>query len=504
MTALIVNSDNEKNKRYELNKDVMHIGRDVEDGIKISGQGISRVHAEVFKKGDSYFIKDLNSTNGTMVNEKKIVEEMLKNGDVIQIGSVTIEVTGFSEAARKQARKPEPAIEFEATDEQDKKSSTIELKLDESLEKSSAPEKVGQEIESRDLLTLYKISKTIGIEKNSSTLLNKVLEQLVNILDAEHGYVFLRSTDSPKITGKLIPKAVIHKSGANAKVSNTIIKRTLQFSRAILTTDAGRDSRFTASESIVINKIRSVICAPLVSSGNTIGVIYLHSGRISAILTQEDLELVTSAAIQLGIAISNIRAHETARKTFINTLKILLTALEMHNPELQGHSERVANYSIAIAKELHLNENEIQNIYISALLHDIGKLAVPCSKSESPKEHEEHVYRGEKMLANMEGFSEFLPGIKYHHEKENGTGFPYKLKGGSIPLMAKIITVANAFDNLSSYTKSEMENVPLKQILLDMVKNSADEYDEKVIQAILMAYKNNSLFTTKNPFDLLW
>ncbi|MDQ7780259.1 MAG: FHA domain-containing protein [Planctomycetota bacterium] len=498
MPIIKVKMGTEKGRIYEISEKPLTMGRDASESIQIMDHGVSRQHAEVFKIGEMYFIRDLGSTNGTFVNDVKINEELLRAGDQIRIGST---VLVFEDVAHLM-QEAESQVDYEAKEEADASpSTTLELRLDKEHELREKVKSIGKEVDSRNLMLLYEIAKIIGSERELQGLLNRSLNMLVDAVDADAGYIFLLE----KGTEKLVPRANVDKGkGGEAKVSRTILKRVVQYPRSVLTSDAAMDDRFTASTSIVMKKIKSVICAPLVSMDRIAGAVYLHSAKQLKTFSSEDLELATAISIQLGMALTGFLAADRLRKMLAGVAKTLVAAAEMRDPNMEGHSERVANYSVAIAGQLKMSKPEISRIQLAALLHDVGKLGTTLANVpgvDAEKKKEEHVLIAEKFLANLPGFEDIVHMVKLHHEKLDGTGYPYRVEGDAIPIGAQIIAVADTFDTMANFGGVSGRSLTVKEILLDIGKMGGKQYDDKVIQALLVCHRNRTLFEPASPFE---
>jgi putative nucleotidyltransferase with HDIG domain len=485
----------EVGRTYDITNEVITIGRDPNAMVKVMDHGVSRQHAEIFKIGEMCFIRDLKSTNGTFVNDQKVTEELLRAGDQVRVGNTVLVFEDSGPAGADEKK-----VDFDQGREL-QANSTIELKLDRTQENASPPaEKVGKEVENRNLATLYDVARIIGTEKDAHGLLNKILELAVQSTNADTGYLLLLEKNS----GKLVPKASWSKEKTEPKISRTIVKRVMQYARAILTSDAMLDSRFAGSESIVMKNIKSVICAPLVSRDRITGILYLHSSKVAQEFSSEDLELATAIALQAGMAITSFHAGEVLRRTLVSFVRTLVTATEIRDPKTQGHAERVANFCMAIGHQMRLPRPELHRLHLAALLHDIGKMGLshtPPEGTERERWKEEHVHVGEKLVANIEGLEDVVPGVKHHHEYMDGSGFPGRIKGEAIPMIARIICVANDFDNATSRGGLGAEGLPVKDVLIDMGKSENKRYDDSVIQALLVCHRNGTLFQPASPFE---
>jgi HD-GYP domain-containing protein (c-di-GMP phosphodiesterase class II) len=149
---------------------------------------------------------------------------------------------------------------------------------------------------------------------------------------------------------------------------------------------------------------------------------------------------------------------EENRQLFLGTVKALAAAIDGKDPYTRGHSERVSRVSVAIAQRLDLTDDECEKIRVSALLHDVGKIGIDDSILKKPaaltdEEYEimkQHPQKGYKILSQIPAIKDFLPGMYMHHEMINGEGYPQGLKGDEIPLMGRIVAVADTFDAMTT------------------------------------------------------
>jgi HD-GYP domain-containing protein (c-di-GMP phosphodiesterase class II) len=186
------------------------------------------------------------------------------------------------------------------------------------------------------------------------------------------------------------------------------------------------------------------------------------------------------------------RAARENRELFVGTVKALAAAIDGKDKYTRGHSERVARISVAIGRQLHLPEDELETLRISALLHDVGKIAIDDSILKKPaaltdEEFEimkTHPVRGYKIMSQIPAMKDFLPGMYMHHEMVNGKGYPQGLTDEQIPLQAKIVSVADTFDAMTidrPYSKGMLLPEALKRIG-ELV---GTRYDASVVNALV-------------------
>jgi len=179
---------------------------------------------------------------------------------------------------------------------------------------------------------------------------------------------------------------------------------------------------------------------------------------------------------------------------FVGTVKALAAAIDGKDKYTRGHSERVSRISTAIGQRMGMNEEEVETLRISALLHDVGKIAVNDAILNKPtaltneefeimKSHPAHGY---KIMSQIPAMKNYLPGIYMHHEMVNGAGYPQKLKDAEIPLQAKIISVADTFDAMT-IDRPYQKGMSLDDSLNRIKSFVGTRYDGKVVQALVEA-----------------
>ena len=484
MAYIRVKTGPNKGRTYEITDAPLTVGREETQTIQILDQGVSRAHAEVFRLGEMCLVRDLNSTNGTYVNDVKVLEETLKSGDELLIGTT---VLVFEDRPPSQRVVPEgAAVEFEKDDGRIE-TTTVELKVDE----RGAPGKViGQEITSRNITLVSQVGRILRTSRSLDEALEKTLGLVTHAIGANQGYLF-----QVEPSGRVQARAVVESddAGADRKVSRTLVTRVRQTAMPLLTSDATLDGRFALSESIILKKIKSVICVPVMEEERVEGLLYFHSSKVDHTLGIEDLELATSVALQVSMALSLAAAGERVRKGLMGTIRALVTAMEIVDPNGRGHAQRVADYAVAIGTQLALPGDEIERLRLAAMLHDVGKLVVLAPGKPRP-DPAEHVHAGERILTGIEGFEQILPGVKYHHERADGSGYPYKLKNDDTPLMARIVIVANAFDDAVAHGGPEGAPLDPQAVIKDMAGRGGAEFDDGVIKALVLCHRNGSLF----------
>ena len=204
------------------------------------------------------------------------------------------------------------------------------------------------------------------------------------------------------------------------------------------------------------------------------------------------------------------RAAEENRELFMGSIQMLAGAVDEKDPYTRGHSDRVTRYSLLIAKEMNLPATFMETLRISAQLHDVGKIGIedhilkkPGALTEEEFEvMKTHTTKGANILRPVTQLAEMLPGIELHHEALDGRGYPYGLKGDQIPLLPRVIAVADTFDALT--TNRPYQNAHTPEQALQIIKNLAGKrLDPDAVAALLAVYERGEIriqrFTIKRP-----
>ena len=204
------------------------------------------------------------------------------------------------------------------------------------------------------------------------------------------------------------------------------------------------------------------------------------------------------------------RAAEENKNLFMGSIQMLAGAVDEKDPYTRGHSDRVTKYSLMIAKEMGMDPEFLEVLRISAQLHDVGKIGIEDRILKkpgtlTPEEFEimkTHTTKGANILRPVPQLREMLPGIELHHEALNGRGYPYGLKGDEIPLLARVIAVADTFDALTTNRPYQQAHDPVEA--LRIIQNlSGQRLDPKAVAALLAVFERGEIRIQKQPIHTL-
>ncbi len=212
----------------------------------------------------------------------------------------------------------------------------------------------------------------------------------------------------------------------------------------------------------------------------------------SGIKAISQMRLITNINSQLQ------STYEQLENSYLETIEILRNTVEAKDFYTKGHSDRVSAYSVLIGKKLNLSEEELKKLKIGGLFHDIGKIGIPDSillKTEKLNDDEyseikNHPAIGAHILSNATIFSDIIPIIKHHHERYDGNGYPSKLVGEEIPYLARITTIADSFDAMTS-KRSYRDKLPLDIVKNEFIKTKGTQFDPNIADVFLNILDNN-------------
>ncbi len=233
-----------------------------------------------------------------------------------------------------------------------------------------------------------------------------------------------------------------------------------------------------------------VITQPLLCKGHQIGVLVAGDKfGDDPMVTSYDTQLVEACAGFLSTFVENVALYDEQQELFVGTLHALTAAIDAKDRYTRGHSERVALLSRQLAQAAGMPEPQCERIRIAGLVHDVGKIGVPEATLLKPgkltdqefEQIKKHPETGFEILHQVRLLSDVLPGVLHHHERYDGKGYPYGLSGTDIPLMARIIAVADTFDAMSS-DRAYRARMPRQQVLAEIARSAGSQLDPRLAQ----------------------
>jgi len=283
----------------------------------------------------------------------------------------------------------------------------------------------------------------------------------------------------------------------------------------LLVPNVRKDRRYVGD----YQQVRSEVAAPLIVRGEVIGVLNAETVPPRS-FTVDDLELFATFTSQVSSAIHNASLYQSIKQkniilqtnmieiermnkeledyaqklkqTYFETIRSLVNALEARDPYTRGHSERVTKISLLLGKELKLTDEQMNTLAYASILHDIGKIGIRDNvlNKTTPLTEEDwktifdHPTFGDAILNPIQFLEKSKKAVLYHHERHDGTGYPGKLKGSKIPLLSRIISIADTFDAIA-YDRIYRKGLGKEAAIAEIQKKAGSQFDPKVVRAFL-------------------
>lgn len=337
-----------------------------------------------------------------------------------------------------------------------------------------------------ELAALYEMSRSLGATLDLDALLDSVLDSALRIFDVELGYVTLRDPGSGELRmrawrgGMAAPILAVRSSMCDWVIREG---RPLIFNPVA---EGAGDRREP------LTGAQAALCVPLVSGEGTIGAMTVGSRDAEHRFTSDDVRLLATMANQVTIAVGNAGLFSSLQDAYLATVRALAAAVDAKDPYTRGHSEQVARFSLSIADAMDLSAEQRTALEMAAYLHDIGKIGISEEILLKPgrltddemAQMRHHPLIGANILRPVAFPWPITPLVRHHHEHFDGTGYPAGLRGEEIPLLARVLTVADAFDAMVA-DRPYRRGRSREEAALELRRCSGTHFDPRVVDAFI-------------------
>lgn len=357
------------------------------------------------------------------------------------------------------------------------------------------------QIESHHFKQLLEFSALINSSLEIEEIRKRTIEASMKLTNSEAGSLLLYDQEREELYFDVALGERAEKiKTIRLKIGEGIAGWVAKHREVLIINDVQNDPRFFRKADEKSGFVtRSMICIPVLHKDRLIGVLQVLN-KIDQPFNEYDAELLKALSNQVAVAIENARLYSELRETFYETVFALADTIEKRDPYTGGHTRRVMEYSIAIGEEMGLNRDEIEKLKLSAILHDIGKIGIRDSVllKEDKLTNEEfeiikkHTIYGDEILGHLKRLEEISPGVKYHHEKYDGTGYPEGLKGEQIPLIARIIAVADTFDAMTT-DRPYRKGLSFETAMEELKRKAGTQFDPHVVESFIRAFQKGKI-----------
>ncbi|MDR3685951.1 MAG: HD domain-containing protein [Coriobacteriia bacterium] len=307
-----------------------------------------------------------------------------------------------------------------------------------------------------ELATLYEMSRALGSTLDMDELLGSTLDSALRIFDLDVGYVALRDRDAGSLEIRAVRGGeVLGETAGTQAIRSSMAEWVVREGRPLI---FNPDPTSESGQVDVVTGAKAALCVPLVSSEGTIGAITVGSSDATYRFNSDDVRLLSTIGNHVTIAVGNIELFSSLQEAYIATVRSLAAAVDAKDTYTRGHSDKVATYAILIAEHLELGHDQLTALEMAAYLHDIGKIGVPESillkpgqlSDDEMAQMRHHPLIGANILRPVAFPWAITPIVRHHHEFWDGQGYPAGLKGEEIPLLARILCVADSYEAMTA------------------------------------------------------
>jgi HD-GYP domain-containing protein (c-di-GMP phosphodiesterase class II) len=485
MAILIVERGPDAGKKYSAVTFPVTIGRDPSNTVVLSDAEISRFHLRIKKRDRLYIAEDLGSKNGSILNGDRLVNATLQNGDKLLVGNTLLLFINSVSETDISGNPDSLGIEIALPSESGSQEGIQLSDISDGTSTRLPPLLPGTAPTSNKLFrAIFEISANLAtaasLEEASAILLKSIYQLQVN---CSRGSIFSWSAREKLLT----PRAVRQFHD----------KRPLTLSRPDLEGTVSSKSGFLrlGDES---KNLPALLLLPIIHNDQVMGIICLESDHSPGFLP-DDIALIQLLIMRSAPSLETLHLRRELDYWMIGMIETIVAIIEAKDTYTHGHSERVSRFSAAIADELHLSRDLKRMLIISALCHDIGKVGVPdaiLKKASilSADEYDEmkiHPVLGAEIIQHVPNAQRFISGIKYHHEKWDGTGYPEGLSGEDIPFFGRIVAIADVYDAMVS--GRSYSGFVDQDSALEKLDKEKELFDPEIFKAFQKAHDKGTL-----------
>lgn len=329
-------------------------------------------------------------------------------------------------------------------------------------------EKITRQVSAKELSTLLKVSSSLASTLDLTEILQIAIESVIELLGLGTGAIYTLENETlylgattPPLPPQM-PEDLLHSNlEDHPHIKNAVLTKSPVYLRD------GRTESLSPAEQIVVNSrhLISILYFPLLLKEDVLGVFIVGTTNETRQFTNEEIDLCHILAYEVSLAIANAQLYKKAQQAVIElahaydaTLEGWSRVLDMRDHATDEHTQRVTRLTIALAEKMGIPKSEMSHVRRGALLHDIGKMAIPDSILQKPDRLSDtelaimrtHPEKAHEILSHIDYLSPAIDIPYCHHEKWDGTGYPRNLKGEEIPLSARLFAVVDVFDALTS------------------------------------------------------
>jgi len=335
---------------------------------------------------------------------------------------------------------------------------------------------------------LSRVGEGISSMQNIDNFLNLIVETVTDALQANVGALMLFDEQKNELLVKSVYGANPGAREIRLKADECAAGITIKTQKPLMIPKLASQNTTSSKYGFLFEE--PLLCAPLILHDKTLGVISVSRKKDGGNFDEEELNLLYNLALQTAVAVENAKLNKDAEKTYFETISALALAVDAKDPYSRGHLDRVAKYAVQIAERFGLSVDEKNTLRDAARLHDLGKIGVTDEilsrpgplDAEAWSLMKKHPEIGEGIIKPISSLRNLCDIIRHHHEMLDSSGYPDGLKGDEISLFARILSVADIFDAITTdrpYRKACTPNEAIAKL-----REMKTAIDQKVVGAL--------------------
>lgn len=353
-----------------------------------------------------------------------------------------------------------------------------------------------------ELHLIYEISRLMGIPQQPAQMLERVSRELLEVSRAAGiAFVLNRSGSSGGGAGGKLGESKRSSQMPVVQVGNgaptldelSRLDSTIPIAQKLEADHVVCNRAFTKPEyEWAASWLQHFVVVPLRLDGELLGTFYAINVIDEADFSSVDIQLLKAVADRISAALKNQNLYDDLADLLMGLMHALVNSVDAKDPYTFGHSQRVAFYSRSIAQASGLSQIECERIYLAGLLHDVGKIGVPDAILTKPGKLtadefdalKKHPEIGERILSQIRQLRDLMPGVLHHHERMDGRGYPHGLAGRDIPLLGRIICLADSFDAMTS-NRTYRAALPIVAATAEIRRCAGNQFDPELAEVFL-------------------
>jgi hypothetical protein len=476
----------------------LKIGRANSLDVVLDDPAVARRHAELVNAGDNWVMRALaeGERYPTFVNGKRLGPRFgkVRHNDILQCGTCSLRVAIQGAVPEEPPPPPPRAVPADGGphirngDALMRVEARTQHSWEATLETVARNPRPGPH-----LLTMLRSGQHLQHLGSLDQLLAAALDDAIQALRAQRGSIVLLDPQTGELRVRVLQSPSLPSIGHRG-FSQTLAERAFAQGESMLCRDVSGDADLYSAASVLRGAMASVLCALLRSPRQCLGVLHLDRGPLQPPFEESDLYLADGLAATIAVAIESAQHVERQRDQFLQMANSLAGTVELRDQYAAGRSRRVTAFALMLAEEISLPREDRHQLRLGTPLHDIGKIIVEDAILRKPGKltpdefnlMKLHTVQGANLLGNVAELKPILPIIRHHHERWDGTGYPDGLAQEQISPVARVVSVADAFDAMTS-NRPYRPAMTANRAMTELVRLAGTHFDPLCVHSFLRA-----------------